>query len=182
MFAELGIPVIDTDIIAREVVAPGQAALAEIRSRFGDGVFDDTGKLDRRALRSVIFSDDAARRDLETILHPRIGAETLRQADAATGPYQVIVVPLLVGSPLLDHIDRVLVVDCDEELQLKRLTARDKETVEAARKILAAQASRSDRLAIADDVIRNDQGLPETRRQVAALDQRYRQLRHDIQA
>lgn len=176
MFSELGVPVIDTDVIAREVVAPGRPALEEIRGRFGDSAFDDTGKLDRRALRGVVFSDEAARHDLEAILHPRIGAETLRQADAASGPYQVIVVPLLVGSALLDHIDRVLVVDCDEELQLRRLTARDNETVEAARKILAAQASRSERLAIADDVIRNDQGLLETRRQVAALDSRYRQL------
>lgn len=176
MFSELGVPVIDTDLIAREVVLPGRPALEEIRGRFGDSVFDDTGKLDRRALREVVFSDEAARLDLEAILHPRIGAETLRQADAASGPYQVIVVPLLVGSALLDHIDRVLVVDCDEELQLQRLTARDNETVEAARKILAAQASRSERLAIADDVIRNDQGLLETRRQVATLDSRYRQL------
>lgn len=176
MFSELRVPVIDTDVIAREIVEPGQPALREIRDRFGDGVIDDAGRLDRRALRNIVFSDDAARLDLETILHPRIGAETQRQATAAAGPYQLIVVPLLVGSPLLDFVDRVLVVDCAENQQLERLMARDDETAELARKIVDAQSSRRDRLAIADDVIRNDQGLPETRRQVLALDQLYRQM------
>lgn len=176
MFAELGVPIIDTDIIAREVVRPGQPALDEIRERFGDEVIDATGKLDRTAMRKRIFSDERARLDLEAILHPRIGAETRRQVDAAPGPYQLIVVPLLVGSPLAQFVDRVLVVDCDEELQVERLLARDAETVEQARRILSAQASREARLAIADDVILNDQGLDETRRQVRELDETFRHL------
>lgn len=173
MFAELGVPVIDTDVVAREVVEPGQDALAEIAERFGDDVLHADGSLNRRALRGQIFSDEDARLDLEAILHPRIGAETRRQADNAGGTYQLIVVPLLVGSRLLEFVDRVLVVDCDEETQIERLLARDTETIEQARRILAAQASRSERLAIADDVIRNSGDLDSTREQVAALHASY---------
>jgi len=176
MFAALGVPIIDTDVIARELVQPGQPALDEIRNRFGNEVIDDTGNLDRRTLRSMVFADENARLDLEAILHPRIGAETRRQADAAEGPYQIIVVPLLVGSPLTQFVDRVLVIDCDEELQLQRLLARDTETVEQARRILSAQASREARLAIADDVISNNRGLDETQRQVRELDKTFRHL------
>ncbi|MCP4303058.1 MAG: dephospho-CoA kinase [Gammaproteobacteria bacterium] len=176
MFAELGVAVIDTDVIAREVVQPGQPALDEIRERFGEQVIDTAGKLDRAAMRKRIFADDTARLDLEAILHPRIGAETRRQADAAPGPYQLIVVPLLVGSPLTRFVDRVLVVDCDEDTQIWRLLARDAETVEQARRILAAQSSREARLAIADDVLRNDRSLDETRELVTALDEKYRRL------
>lgn len=174
MFAELGITVVDTDVIARELVLPGEPALQEIRERFGQQLVDASGHLDRAALRKRVFADEQARLDLEAILHPRIGEETRRQAEAATGPYVVIVVPLLVGSPLAHYVERIVVVDCDEELQLQRLLARDAETVEQARRILAAQASRETRLAIADDVISNDQGLQETRRQVRDLDQRLR--------
>lgn len=176
MFAELGVPIIDTDVIAREVVQPGQPALDEIRARFGDEVFDTHGHLDRAAMRRRIFSDEDVRHELEAILHPRIGAETRRQASMATGPYQIIVVPLLVGSPLAEFVDRIVVVDCDEERQLQRLLARDTETVEQARRILSAQASRQARLAIADDIIDNDRGLDETRRQVRDLDRSYRDL------
>ena len=176
MFAERGIPVIDTDVIAREVVQSGEAALDEIRQRFGDSIVDQAGNLDRTSLRKKVFSNDNARRDLENILHPRIGAEVVRQAENAGGPYQLIVVPLLTDSPLRRFVDRVLVVDCDEETQLQRLLARDTETVEQAQRMLAAQASRQERLAIADDVIRNDQSLDHTRSQVTDLDQRYRHL------
>lgn len=176
MFAALGIPVIDTDLIAREVVQPGQPALDEIRDRFGEAVIDAAGNLDRRALRKLVFADESARLELEGMLHPRIGAETRRQSRAATGPYQIIVVPLLVGSPLTEFVDRVLIVDCDEELQLQRLLARDAETIEQAQRILAAQSSRKERLAIADDVIRNDRSLQDTRELVTALDEKYRHL------
>jgi dephospho-CoA kinase len=176
MFRELGAVVVDTDVIAREVVEPGQPALDDIRERFGDTVFQVSGELDRAALRKLVFEEDAARRDLEAILHPRIGAETRRQAAAAGGNYQLIVVPLLVGSPLLDFVDRVLVIDCDEQTQLQRLLARDAESPDQARRILAAQASREQRLEIADDVIRNDDSLADTQRQVIELDKRYRRL------
>lgn len=176
LFAKLGVPVIDTDVIAREVVQPGQPALGKIRERFGESMIDAAGKLDRAALRKVIFRDENARLDLEAILHPRIGAETRRQAGAAGGPYQLIVVPLLVGSALIQFVDRVLVVDCSEDTQLKRLLERDAETVEQAERIIAAQVSREERLAIADDVILNDDSLAETYAAVIRLDQKYRLL------
>lgn len=174
MFADLGVPIIDTDVIARELVLPGQPALEDIRRRFGDDMIDAAGNLDRTAMRQAIFADEAARHDLEAILHPRIGAETRRRSRAAGGPYQVIVVPLLVESALRDFVDRVLVVDCDERTQVDRLLARDTETIEQARRILAAQASRDERLAIADDVIVNDGELEATRRAVSRLDRAYR--------
>ena len=176
MFAALGVPVIDTDVIAREVVQPGEPALDEIRDRFGEHMIDAEGNLDRAAMRRSVFSDEMARLDLEAILHPRIGAEVRRQADAAGGSYQVIVVPLLVGSPLTQFVDRVLVVDCEEDTQVQRLLARDAESSEQARRILAAQASREERLAIADDVIDNDHSLDILRAQVVDLDLKYRRL------
>ena len=173
MFAELGVPVIDTDVIAREVVRPGQPALQEIREAFGDGVMAVDGTLDRTAMRALVFEDEDARRRLEAILHPRIGKATVDQADAAGGDYQIIVVPLLVESSLRGFVDRVLVVDCDEETQVARLLARDAESEAQARRILAAQSSRSERLAIADDVVTNDGDLEGTRHQVRALHRRY---------
>ena len=176
MFAKLGVPVIDTDEIARELVVPGAPALAEITDSFGSQVIDSAGFLDRRALRNLVFADEAARLELQAILHPRIGAETRRQADLAGGLYQIVVVPLLVGSKLVDFVDRVLVVDCAKDDQVQRLLARDAETIKQARRILATQSSRTERLAIADDVIRNDQDINSTREQVTELDEKYRVL------
>lgn len=173
MFADLGVPVIDTDIIAREVVRPGEPALAEIREAFGAGVIAADGTLNRPAMRAIVFGDDAARRRLESILHPRIGRATREQAEAAGGDYQVIVVPLLVESSLREFVDRVLVVDCDEETQVARLLARDAESADQARRMLAAQSRRAERLAIADDVVGNDGSLDDTREQVLALHRRY---------
>lgn len=173
MFAELGVPVIDTDVIAREVVQPGQPALEEIRSEFGAEIIDADGMLDRAAMRKIVFVDDDARRRLEAILHPRIREATVRQADVAGGDYQLIVVPLLVESPTRAFVDRVLVVDCNEEVQVARLLMRDAETQKQAQRMLAAQAGRADRLAIADDVISNDGDLQETRAQVRSLHQEY---------
>jgi dephospho-CoA kinase len=175
-FAEMGVPVIDTDVIARQAVRHGEPALDDIRKRFGDSVILKSGELDRTAMRKLIFSDDDHRIALETILHPRIGAETRRQSAAAEGIYQIIVVPLLVGSPLLQFVDRVLLVDCDEDTQLERLLARDAESIQQARRILSAQASRDERMAIADDIIDNNRGLAEIRQQVVLLDKKYRLL------
>ncbi|MCH7636880.1 MAG: dephospho-CoA kinase [Proteobacteria bacterium] len=177
LFSGLGVPVIDTDIIAREVVLPGQPALAEIRDAFGDAVFED-GILNRAAMRQQIFADNDARRRLEAILHPRIRQETVQQANASGGDYQLIVVPLLTESPLRDYVDRILVVDCDEETQIERLLARDAETEDQARRILATQASRDERLAIADDVIHNDTSIEATSSQVSALHDTYLRLAH----
>ena len=168
LFAEFGVPIIDTDLIARELVQPGEPALAEIRSVFGDDVFDGQGGLDRKAMRQIVFSDPARRMKLESILHPKIREGVVAKSEATDGPYQII-----VGSPIQQFMDRVLVVDCDEDTQLKRLLSRDAEYEDQARRILAAQASRQDRLAIADDVISNDEELNDTRRQVDALHSKY---------
>lgn len=173
MFAELGVPVIDTDVIARQVVEPGQPALAEIRQQFGGDVIAADGTLDRAAMRRAIFADDDARQQLEAILHPIIRDEAMRQSRAAGGDYQLIVVPLLVESPMRHAMDRILVVDCGVDVQIERLLERDAETESQARKIVAAQASREARLAIADDVVRNDGSLDETGQQVDALHAHY---------
>ena len=176
LFAGLGATIIDTDVIAREVVAPGQPALEEVRDAFGDTVIDSNGHLDRAAMRQIVFADDTARRHLENILHPRIRQAALRQAETAGGPYQLLVVPLLVESPLKEQVDRILVVDCSEDTQVERLLARDAETEEQARRILAAQSSRAERLAIADDVVQNDADLDFTESQVRALHFMYLQM------
>jgi len=181
VFAELGVPVIDTDVIARDVVQPGRPALDEIREAFGAKVITPEGDLDRDVMRAIVFANETARRKLEAILHPRIRAATMQQATGAGGAYQLIVVPLLVESPLKSFVDRILVVDCDEQTQIRRLLARDAETEEQARRMIVAQASREDRLAIADDVIRNDGDLQETRDQALALHRSYQQqaTKHD---
>ena len=176
MFAGLGAVIIDTDVIAREVVEPGEPALEEIRHEFGDAVFDDVGRLDRSAMRRIVFADDDARLRLEGILHPRIRERTLDTASAVGGEYQVIVVPLLVESPLKAFVDRILVVDCDENAQIQRLMARDAESEGQARRMLAAQAGRDERLAIADDIVKNDGDLNATLSQVQALHESYIRL------
>jgi dephospho-CoA kinase len=176
MFAAKGIPVIDTDVIARDVVQPGEPALQEIAQQFGPEVLDADGRLDRRRLRELVFADDAKRKALEAILHPRIRAEAVRQSEAAGGDYQIIVVPLLVESPMRQFMDRILVVDCSEDTQLERLLDRDTETEEQARCMIAAQASRQQRLAVADDVVDNDGTKAETARQIAHLHRQYLEL------
>jgi len=176
LFAARGVPVIDTDVIAREIVEPGQPALDEIVATFGSAVLDADGRLDRRALRRKVFANPEARLRLERIMHPAILRELERRAAEAGGPYQVFVIPLLVEGGRTDRVDRVLVVDCPEALQLARLAARDGETDRGARAILAAQASRADRLAAADDVIVNDGTLAQLASEVARLDADYREL------
>lgn len=175
-FAALGVPVLDADLIAREVVQPGQPGLVRVVAEFGRGVLASDGRLDRRALRALVFADSAARRRLEAALHPVIWARLELLAASAGGPYQVFVIPLLVESGSTDAVDRVLVVDCAVETQLRRLRDRDGESEAGARAMLAAQASRADRLAAADDVLVNDGTLEDLRDQVAALDRSYRAI------
>ncbi len=175
-FAGLGVPIIDTDVIAREVVAQGAPALDEIRDVFGDEVFQLGGTLDRRAMRKIVFSDDVKRQQIEDILHPRIRDAVYQRAAETDGPYLIIVVPLLFGSPMTDFMDRVLVVDCSEEVQLSRLLARDTENEEQARRIISSQASREERLSIADDVVQNDGDKEDTRQRVDALHNEYLRL------
>jgi len=175
-FAKLGVPVIDTDIIAREVVQRGQPALKEIREKFGDSFISADGHLDRAAMRAAIFSNRDARLDLEAILHPRISIETKCRANDAGGKYQIIVVPLLVESALRDFVDRILVVDCSKEAQIKRLIKRDNESVAQALRIIATQVSQESRLESADDIIRNDEGIDAMQIKVTELHRRYRRL------
>jgi dephospho-CoA kinase len=173
LFAALGVPVIDTDVIARQVVEPGQPALAKIAATFGPEVLDAEGRLDRRRMRERIFSDPDAKRRLEAILHPAIRAEMERQSMAAQGPYQVLVIPLLTEGGRRDHVDRVLLVDVPEELQVQRLMMRDGVSHEQAQASLNAQATRAQRLALADDVIRNTGRVDDLRARVAELHQEY---------
>jgi dephospho-CoA kinase len=176
LFAAHGVPVIDLDQLAREVVVPGGPGLAAIVQLFGLAVLDSAGRLDRSKLRAQVFHDPAARSRLEELMHPPILAAAVRHAGSAGGPYQLIVAPLLVEFALTGWVDRVLVVDCPVEVQLKRLLARDMGDEALARAILATQATRAQRLAAAHDIIRNDgpsERLPEA---VAALDAAYRRL------
>jgi dephospho-CoA kinase len=172
-FAALGVPVIDTDLIARQVVEPGEPALAQIVAAFGPGVLDADGRLDRRRLREIIFADATARRRLEAILHPAIRAEMERQSRAAGGPYQLLVIPLLAEGGRRDHVDRVLLVDVPEAVQVERLMRRDGVSREQAAASLGAQATRAARLAIADDVLTNTGRAEDLDEQVAALHARY---------
>jgi len=178
-FAERGIAVVDADVAAREVVAPGQPALAEIAAVFGDGVLQADGTLDRAALRRHVFGDDAARRRLEAILHPRIRVRMHEQARRAGGPYVIVAIPLLAeggGRLAYPWLDRILVVDVPREVQLARLVRRDGIELPLAERMLAAQADRASRLAIADDVIVNEGALALLDAEVDALDRRYRAL------
>jgi dephospho-CoA kinase len=175
-FGALGVPIIDTDQVAREVVEPGQPPLERLVERFGRTILTEDGHLDRPKLREIVFSDPKARADLEALTHPAIGSAVEAWSAAAGGPYQVLIIPLLVEKSLASQLDRVLVVDCDEELQIRRLQARDGSTLEQARAILNAQTSRAARLKVAQDVIENEGDLSAVRDQVSALHARYLEL------
>jgi|SRR5579859_2933752 len=175
-FAELGVPVIDADESARIVVAPGSPGLDEVVSKFGENLLTPDGTLDRRLLRDLIFSDPARRRELEAILHPLIRADMEFRASHASGPYLVMAIPLLIEGGGRDRVDRVLVVDVDKQLQLKRIMERDGNTLEQAKAILAAQAGRAARLQAADDVLPNMGSLSELRHGVDQLHRYYVEL------
>ncbi|MBV7470682.1 dephospho-CoA kinase [Aeromonas sp. sif0611] len=173
-FAALGIEVVDADLIARDVVAPGTPALAAITSHFGPEILTEQGLLDRRALRERIFSDPAAKSWLNALLHPIIRSEMLRQCAAVSSPYCLLVVPLLVENRLTELADRVLVIDVDEATQIERTCRRDGVSQAQAQAILASQASRTERLAMADDVLDNQSGTTETiRARILALHETY---------
>jgi dephospho-CoA kinase len=176
LFAELGVPVIDLDEVAREVVAPGTALLARVLERFGPGVRAADGSLNRRALREIVFRDHAARRDLEALLHPAILARTEERLAAAGGPYQIVVIPLLAEGGGAARYDRVLLVDCDEALQRSRLARRDGADPALIEAALAAQATRAARRAIASDVILNEDSPEALRARVRTLHGQYLRL------
>ena len=172
-FAALGADVIDADVVARELVRPGAPALEEIVSAFGAGVLDASGALDRPAVRALIFRDPQARKQLESILHPRVREALRRHAEETDAVYAMLVIPLFVESGAYGWVDRVLVVDATREDQIARLIARDGVSEELARTIVDVQATREQRLAAAHDVIDNS-GSPEALdAAVAALHERY---------
>jgi dephospho-CoA kinase len=173
LFAALGVPIVDTDVLAREVVAPGTPLLRQITDHFGMQVQSGDGSLDRQELRKRIFDDPEQRKWLEALLHPAIRELTDARCKTATGPYVIVAIPLLVETGGEARFDRILVVDCEPELQLARLTARDGSTREEAERMLAAQAPRAARLAVADDVIHNDGDLAQLRDQVEKLHFQY---------
>ncbi|MEM1262340.1 MAG: dephospho-CoA kinase [Pseudomonadota bacterium] len=168
-FARHGVSVVDTDLLARDIVEPGQPALADIAERFGPAVIGDGGRLNRRVLRERVFADPRERQALEAITHPRIRARAVEQIAATTGLYCVLVVPLLVESPLRDDVDRILVIDCPIALQRERLMARDNVDAKLADAMLAAQISREERRRAADDLVVNDRSPEKLEREIDAL-------------
>ncbi|WP_127165343.1 dephospho-CoA kinase [Xanthomonas euvesicatoria] len=176
-FEKLGVPVIDADVVARQVVMPGPV-LDCIIDYFGPGILLPDGTLDRSALRKIVFADLTQRKALEAITHPAIRAELQRAAHAAEGPYAIVAIPLLTeagGRAAYPWLDRVLVIDAPVELQHARLMRRDGSTPELADQMIAAQASREQRLALADDVVVNDGQPAHLIRAAHELDARYRQ-------
>ncbi len=177
LFAARGAAIVDTDLIAHALTAPGGAAMPAIRDAFGAAFLTADGALNRAAMRERVFSDPEAKRQLEAILHPLIGAQTEQAAESAQGPYLVFVVPLLVESGRWkERVDRVLVVDCPESLQVERVMRRNALSAAQVESILAAQATRSQRLAAADDVIVNDGERAAVEAAVERLDAGYRLL------
>lgn len=178
-FRTLGVAVADADATARDAVAAGSDGLAEVVTAFGAGVLAADGSLDRPAMRRRVFADPGARRQLEAIVHPRVRKALADACRAAPGPYAVASIPLLAegsGRDAYPWLDRILVVDVPEDVQLARLLHRDGIDEALARTMIGAQATRRQRLAIADDVIVNDRGLDALPAQVEALDRLYRRL------
>jgi dephospho-CoA kinase len=177
LFVALGVVLVDTDAIAHELTAPGGAAMPALIEAFGAGVTTENGALDRLAMRRLVFSQAEARGRLESILHPMIRALSAERCQAATSPYVILAVPLLVESGnYRQRCDRILVVDCPESLQIARVVARNGMTESEAQAILASQATRAQRLAIADDVLVNDGARALLDRQVGDLHAKYLQL------
>jgi dephospho-CoA kinase len=178
-FQDLGVQVVDADVAARDVVGVDSEGLAEVVAAFGPGILDAAGALDRAVMRRRVFDDPDARKRLEAIVHPRVRAVLETGCASATGDYAVAAIPLLAEGGGREHypwLDRILVVDVPGDIQLMRLLQRDGIDAVLARRMVAAQASREQRLAIADDVIVNDGSLEALAAHVEALDRRYRTL------
>ena len=173
LFAQHGVPVIDMDVIAREVVAPGQAALEDIVRLFGRDYLLDNGSLNRAMLRETIFNHPDKRKQLENILHPRIRETVKSRLAQLHAPYVIIVIPLLLETRQTDLIDRILVIDTTVEQQIKRTKNRDHISEEQVTKILTSQVDRQTRLDAADDILHNSDGINELSQQVAALHKHY---------
>ncbi|MGB1557763.1 MAG: dephospho-CoA kinase [Oceanococcaceae bacterium] len=175
-FSALGIPVIDADQVARDVVAPGSAGLQQVVAHFGSDCLNAEGGLDRTRMRQKVFADPTQRRALESILHPLIRADLIAWREALLPPYGILMVPILIEGGFDQICDRILVVDVAEDTQIERLCQRDGVDRSLAQQMLAAQASRSQRLARADDVLLNDGPEDQIPAQVEALHSRYLSL------
>lgn len=175
-FQKLGITVIDADTIAHELVAPKTAAHSEIFRHFGSAILLENGQINRKKLREIIFADAEQRAWLEQLLHPLILQEINHRKKNAHSPYCILMVPLLLEKNIYQDIDRILVIDADENLQIQRVQQRDQLTIEQVKAILATQLARQDRLKLADDVIENNGNLSKLHKQIDVLHQRYVQL------
>ena len=175
-FAKLGAPVVDTDQVARDVVAPGSRGLASLVEAFGSDILDATGQLDRRRMRARVFANPAERQRLEAILHPLIREGTDSAVHASEYPYCLVCIPLLVESGGGNRVDRVLVIDCPPEVQIARVMARDELSVREVQAIMQSQAGREERLAAADDVLVNSGDLQALLPQISQLHALYLQL------
>jgi dephospho-CoA kinase len=173
IFESLGVPVIDTDLIAREVVAPGTPGLSAVLRDFGTDVVNAQGLLNRNYLREKVFVDPMARERLEEILHPLIRSEMRRRVSMAKGSYCILAIPLLIEKGWQTEVDRILVIDTEREVQIARAQQRDGLSQEQVERILATQSSREERLADADDVITNNGDINTLREQVTMAHGRY---------
>lgn len=175
-FEKLNVSVIDTDLIAHELVEPVQPALQQITAVFGQRILDRAGELDRNKLRQQVFGDPQKRRQLESILHPLIKTQVHRRVAGLKSPYCVIVVPLLIESAWQDLVDRILVIDTAEDLQINRVSQRDGLSETQIRQIIQSQVDRPIRLAAADDIIVNDEDIANLELDVGKLHEKYLQL------
>lgn len=177
LFAELGVEIIDADIVARQVVEKGTPLLAQIVEHFGEDILNAEKELDRAKLRQIVFNNETEKNWLNNLLHPAIRAEMVKKLQESTACYVIWVVPLLIENRLTEFCDRVLVIDVCPEIQLERATRRDKSKTETIKNIMEAQVSREERLSYADDVIENnlplEDGLPVIQQQVHQLHQKY---------
>jgi len=178
LFRVLDVPVYDTDVIAHQLVEPGEPALDEIINVFGSNIVDTTGKLDREKLKQRVFKNDGDRKKLESILHPRIHESLLIEMNSCNAPYCIAVIPLLLEHQWQQIVDRVLVVDASEDTQINRTLQRDKMPESLIKAIISSQVSREIRLAAANDVINNNRGLDKLKDQVQQLHEKYLKLAH----
>jgi dephospho-CoA kinase len=174
-FAELGVPVTDVDVISHQLTAANQPLLTDIKAAFGDAYITPEGALNRAAMRALIFSDEAARAKLNAILHPAIYIEAIKQlAQNKQAPYQILAIPLLFESPrYLSHINRVLLIDCDEATQIARVKKRSNLPEAEILQIINAQTPRDKMLSLADDIIKNDKNVTKLHKEVELMHQKY---------
>ena len=180
IFAELGIPVTDVDVISHELTAANQTLVNDIKANFGSDYITPEGALDRAAMRKLVFTDEVARAKLNTLLHPAIYDEALLQLQAnqdhliKSAPYQILVVPLLFDSPrYLPHINRILVIDCDESTQIERVKQRSNLPESEIINIIKAQTSRKKQLSLANEVIENNGSIEKLREKILEIHQKY---------